>query len=70
MNNDGYIDLIETNCIASEKNYLYENNPGMKFRRVENEPFVSPGINARSISSCDYDNDGDMDVFITSFSAS
>ena len=65
-NNDGYLDLLVINN-GNNPNYLYRNLGNGKFQREINEIPASKLTNAMGISTADYDKDGDLDIFITSF---
>jgi len=39
--------------------------PAQQFSRVQNSPVVSDGGDSRAVNWIDYDNDGDLDLFIT-----
>ena len=68
--NDGDQDVIVVNQSAGgAKCRLYTNNGDGTFTHVLGSAIESPTttINGRSASWGDYDNDGDLDVFITSF---
>jgi len=61
--NDGDLDLFITN-IRNEPNFLYLNNGDESFSRITAGDIVSE--KRASTGSCwaDYDNDGDLDVFV------
>lgn len=62
--NDGDQDVIVINQTLTSK--LYQNNGDGTFTRVLSSAFENVGIfTSRSASWGDYDNDGDLDVFIT-----
>lgn len=50
--------------IFGQKNYYYKNNQGI-FQKIYASPVNSNDNNVFSASFCDYDNDGDPDLFIT-----
>ncbi|MCP4221247.1 MAG: hypothetical protein GY765_41860, partial [bacterium] len=60
--NDGFIDLFVANRSAA--NFLYHNDGDGTFTRITSGPLVAD--TSQSIGSCwsDYDNDGDMDVYL------
>ena len=68
FNGDGYLDLYTTEPNAS-RNPLYRNDGGGNFSIVTNGPIATDGGN--QAGGCvwgDFDNDGDLDLFVTSFS--
>jgi len=64
--NDGFPDLFVANAIAST-NRLYHNNGNGSFTRIHTGKIV----NELADSDCplwgDYDNDGDLDLFVTNY---
>lgn len=64
---DGYPDLY-TGTMASPipgRNYLYRNERGQRFVDVAQELGVAvPGVSSRQANWIDYDNDGDLDLFV------
>ncbi|MBK6877268.1 MAG: VCBS repeat-containing protein [Ignavibacteria bacterium] len=62
--NDGDLDVFVTNS-GNQNNFLFRNEGNFNFTKITNDPIVSePGYNAVS-GWGDYDNDGDLDMFIT-----
>jgi hypothetical protein len=61
--NDGYLDLFITNVIG--KNLLYHNKGDGSFSLVTESPIVSEAWRSFSGAWVDYDNDGDLDLFVT-----
>ena len=61
--NDGYLDLFVTNFIG--KNILYHNSGDGTFTRVTDSPVVELGNASVDCAWVDYDNDGDLDLFVT-----
>ena len=62
--NDGDLDVFVTNS-GNQNNFLYRNEGDFNFTKITNDPIVSePGYNAVS-GWGDFDNDGDLDMFIT-----
>ncbi len=62
--NDGDLDVFVTNS-SNQNNFLYRNDGNFTFTKITNDPIVTePGYNAVS-GWGDYDNDGDLDMFIT-----
>jgi hypothetical protein len=69
-NNDNYPDLFVTN--SNDFNFLYLNNGDATFTKITGDIIVTDGdyTDGSSRSGCtwgDYDNDGDLDVFIASY---
>ena len=66
FNNDGHLDLLVTNGTgASQNNFLYLNNgDGGSFTKITNGDIVNDGGDSRSGIWEDFDNDGDLDLFI------
>lgn len=68
--NDGWPDLYVAN--DSSPNYLYRNLGRGRFEDVSFESGTSYGFNGQELGSMgvasgDYDNDGDLDLFVTNF---
>ncbi len=62
--NDGDLDVFVTNS-GNQTNFLYRNEGNFNFTKITNDPIVNePGYNAVS-GWGDYDNDGDLDMFVT-----
>ena len=64
FDNDGDFDL----CITAggfQNNGLYENLGNLDFRKVTESSVCTDGGFSLDASWCDYDNDGDLDLFIT-----
>jgi len=65
FNNDGHIDLFVTNA-ENQNNYLYCNNGDETFAKITEGPVVNDGGDSRGGGSWgDYDNDGDLDLFVS-----
>ncbi|HZM04160.1 MAG TPA: choice-of-anchor tandem repeat GloVer-containing protein [Candidatus Saccharimonadales bacterium] len=69
--NDGYVDLIVTSAFnrsngASQKNLLFHNNQDGTFTQMLNSTVASEARDWRGCSWVDYDNDGNLDLFVTS----
>jgi enediyne biosynthesis protein E4 len=62
--NDGDFDLFVTNS-ENQKNFLFRNDGGFSFTRILSDP----SVNENGYFACsgwgDYDNDGDLDMFVT-----
>jgi len=59
---DGYLDLFVAN--GGENNFLYHNNGNGTFSKVTTGPIVTNGGASTSGAWCDYDLDGDLDLFV------
>jgi hypothetical protein len=69
--NDGFIDLFVTSSYnnvngTAQKNSLYHNNRDGTFTKITNSAAVSEARDWRDCSWVDYDNDGYLDLFVTS----
>ncbi|MEZ4828646.1 MAG: FG-GAP-like repeat-containing protein [Bacteroidia bacterium] len=70
--NDGYLDLFVADYISNRRNLLYKNNGAGTFKTSGEETFTKLDESklfpqaSYSIGAtwCDYDNDGDMDLFV------
>ena len=60
--NDGYLDLFVAN--GGENNFLYHNNGNSTFTKVTTGAIVTDGGASTSAAWCDYDLDGDVDLFV------
>ena len=63
-NNDGYLDLFVTDYMPTKFNVLYKNNGDETFTSVTNSTIVQEAKYSIGATWADYDNDGDMDVFV------
>lgn len=61
--NDGGLDLFVAN--DGENNFLYQNNGDGNFIKITAGPIVNDSGNSTGCSWVDYDNDGDLDLFVT-----
>jgi hypothetical protein len=65
-NSDGFDDLFMAS--AGGTNFLYQNVGDGSFQRIATGQLITGGVQNRKSCWADYDNDGDMDVFVpTSF---
>jgi len=62
-NNDGYLDIVVTSGHGGCN--LYRNNGDGTFTDVSIASGLDTAVNAQSISVGDYDNDGNIDLFVT-----
>ena len=63
--NDGYLDLYV--CNSDQSNFLYHNNRNGTFTRVTSGPPVTATGNSQGCAWGDYDNDGNVDLFVTHY---
>jgi hypothetical protein len=61
--NDGNLDLFVAN-LDNQNNFLYRNKGDGSFDKVTTGPVVSDGGNSVAGTWADYDNDGDLDLFV------
>ncbi len=62
--NDGDLDLYVTNS-ENQKNFLFRNDGNFAFTRILNDPIVSENGYYACSGWGDYDNDGDLDMYVT-----
>jgi len=62
-NNDGFDDILFTTRGGSTI-HLYKNNGGINFTNASIESNIGQEMEARTAIAGDYDNDGDLDLFI------
>ncbi|MCC6726674.1 MAG: VCBS repeat-containing protein, partial [Saprospiraceae bacterium] len=62
-NNDGYLDLFVTNA-GNEPCYLYKNTGGGVFTKITTGTIVTDRGDAHGSAWADWDNDGDLDLFV------
>ncbi|MBI5726423.1 MAG: CRTAC1 family protein, partial [Ignavibacteriales bacterium] len=67
--NDGFQDVFvaNSNFSAGENNFLYKNNGDGSFTKITAGNIVTDGGNSTGGSWGDYDNDGDIDLFVTNY---
>lgn len=65
VNNDGNLDLFVTNWLNNE-NFLFINDgpPGYTFIKIREGDIVNDQYSSMGASWSDYDNDGDLDLFV------
>ncbi|PYK98467.1 MAG: hypothetical protein DME19_12435, partial [Verrucomicrobia bacterium] len=69
--NDGFLDLLVTSAYnvlnnQPQKNLLFHNNRDGTFTKLTNSVIGSEARDWRGCSWVDYDNDGNLDLFVTS----
>ncbi len=62
--NDGFVDLYLANSAVNLANILYHNNGDGTFSKVLSGALVTDADPTRSVDWCDFDNDGDLDLFV------
>ena len=65
--NDGNLDVFVDNgafTSGGENNFLYHGNGNGTFTRITSGHIVNDGEKSLSSGWCDYDNDGDIDLFV------
>lgn len=68
FNGDGLIDLFVVNNMMSNKNnLLYLNNGNGNFTKVTSGIIVTDGGSSYGCTCGDYDNDGDIDIFVSNY---
>jgi hypothetical protein len=62
---DGDLDVFVGSQITSTRNYLFRNDRQAGFTRVDNAAMPKSPSNQHGSAWGDYDNDGDLDIFVT-----
>ncbi len=65
FDNDGDQDLFVANAWKNKQDALYKNNGDGSFEKVSSDAVVDPVYDSYGGNWADYDNDGDMDLFVT-----
>lgn len=63
--NDGWVDLYLTNSDGNRRNMLYHNEGNGSFTRITEGAGLDEADFSRCVNWVDYDNDGDVDLFVT-----
>ena len=63
--NDGYLDMFTADFFATRFNALYHNNGDGTFTKVNSSPVVTEAASSVNGVWGDYDNDGDVDLFVS-----
>lgn len=63
--NDGRLDLYVTNSSGDKRNFLYHNDGNGNFTRITAGTPVNDAFLTRSVNWTDFDDDGDVDIFVT-----
>ena len=63
-NNDGLVDVYVTNSSGGSKNFLFKNLGNNQFVKIITGKIVNDQFTSRGASWIDYDNDGDIDMFV------
>ena len=63
FNNDSYLDMFVANRFGLD-NFLYKNNGNGSFTKITSGVVVSDSGNSIGNSCGDYDNDGDLDLYV------
>lgn len=63
-NNDGLVDLYVTNSDGTFRNFLYKNSGNGQFVKITTGSQSTDEGTSRGVNWVDYDDDGDLDLFI------
>ncbi len=64
FNFDGFLDLFVANSGGDRKNFFYKSQTAESFYKVSGIPLTEKTAKSRHFDWADYDNDGDIDLFI------
>ncbi|MBN1948552.1 MAG: VCBS repeat-containing protein, partial [Candidatus Cloacimonetes bacterium] len=69
FNGDGYDDLFVCNNDANngKHNFLYFNNNDGTFTKITEGDIITDGNSSYGCTAADYDNDGDIDLFVSNY---
>lgn len=62
---DGKLDLYITNSEGTRKNSMYKGNGDSTFLKINNSVVVTDAYKSRTVNWVDYDNDKDLDLFVS-----
>jgi hypothetical protein len=63
---DGWLDLVVSNSAgANHRTFQFHSNGDGTFTRIQTGVIATDGGSTRSVDWCDFDNDGDLDLFVT-----
>lgn len=69
-NNDGYIDIFVSDFFPTRFNKLYKNNGDGSFSKASLGDITNETSHSIGASWVDYDNDGDLDLYVTNYNNS
>lgn len=63
--NDGWLDLYVANSEGDKRNDLFRGLGNGSFERITRGSLVVKGVPSRNVNWTDYDNDGDLDLYVS-----
>ncbi len=67
INNDGFLDVFVPHLFDDKKNIIFLNNSNGSFTKIENGPVVEDQGSSPGGVFADFDNDGDLDLFVVNY---
>lgn len=64
---DGHLDLVVANS-SKQPNFLYRNKGDSTFNRVQDASWTADLANSVGVAWADFDDDGDLDLFVANYS--